>query len=224
MHQLPAAAPVGDRPAPTRHRWLGALAALWLCGAVGGLYVVWAYDNAPGESANPPGRWPVGSTLTLAVETPTLVLLAHPQCSCTRASLGELAEVLARARTRPKTYVVFLKPSEFGAGWEQTDLWRTAASLPGVTVVRDVDGLEARRFSAATSGQALLYDTHGALLFTGGITGARAHQGDNRGRATLVDLLNGRDTDRTPTSVFGCPLFADGAPARSAGRDAATRN
>jgi hypothetical protein len=35
---------------------------------------------------------------------------AHPQCSCTRASLDGLGEALARAGTPPKTYVLFLKP------------------------------------------------------------------------------------------------------------------
>ena len=37
------------------------------------------------------------TTLVRASDRPTLVLLAHPQCDCTRATLGELAEVLARA-------------------------------------------------------------------------------------------------------------------------------
>ena len=57
-------------------------------------------------------------------------------------------------------------------------------------MLRDDDGAEARRFGAETSGQTLLYDEHGALLFSGGITGARGHAGDNAGRASLVALLN----------------------------------
>jgi hypothetical protein len=76
--------------------------------------------------------------------------------------------------------------------------------------VRDVDGLEARSFGAATSGQTLLYDKRGALLFSGGITGARAHQGDNVGRRSLVALLNGGPNERPGTSVFGCSLFTSG--------------
>jgi hypothetical protein len=149
-------------------------------------------------------------TLALASGRPTLVLLAHPQCSCTRATLNELAEALARARTRPKTYVLFLKPEGFSNGWERTDLWRSAAALPDVTVIRDDDGREARRFGTATSGQTLLYDSNGTLLFSGGITGARAHAGDNAGRRSLVALLNGDRPDRGRTNVFGCPLFASG--------------
>jgi hypothetical protein len=191
--------------------WFGALALLWLGLAAAGLSILWQYDNAPGEAAKPPGQWPSRTHLSRATETPTLIMLAHPQCSCTRASLGELAEALARAQVRPKTYVVFLKPSTFGDGWEHTDLWRMATRLPNVSVVRDDDGLEARSFGAATSGQTLLYDRRGALLFSGGVTGARAHQGDNPGRQSLVALLNGGPGMRSATSVFGCPLFASGS-------------
>jgi hypothetical protein len=144
--------------------------------------------------------------------------MAHPQCSCTLASLEELAEALARADARPRTYVLFLKPDGFSNGWEQTDSWRIAAALPAVTVVRDDTGREARRFGAATSGQTLLYDADGRLLFSGGITGARGHAGDNAGRSELVALLNrgqpararsqlAAQSHRDATSVFGCPLF-----------------
>jgi hypothetical protein len=186
------------------------LSALWLCVAVAGLYVLWQYDNTAGEGANAPAKWPVPSALTRASDGPTLVMLAHPKCSCTRASLGELAEVLGRARVRPKTYVVFLKPSGFGDSWEQTDLWRTASRLPNVTVVRDDEGREARRFGGATSGQTLLYDARGRLLFSGGITGARAHPGDNAGRSALVGLLNHEQGGSAGARVFGCPLFTSG--------------
>lgn len=206
MLLTPDAAP-STRTAKKRSWWLGAFAIFWLICAVGGLWVVWAYDNGPGVAANSPARWPAGTKLSLAGDRPTLVFLAHPQCSCTRASLGELAEALARAAARPKTYVVFLKPSAFADGWEKTGLWETAAGLPDTTVVRDDDGREAIRFGAATSGQTLLYDAEGDLLFSGGITGARGHAGDNVGRATVIALLNHLETDRAATQVFGCSLF-----------------
>jgi hypothetical protein len=191
---------------------------VWLLAAVTGLSVLWRFDNAPGVGANAPARWPAGSVLARASGRPTLVLLAHPQCSCTLASLEELREALARAQAEPKTYVLFLKPEGFADGWEQTDSWRLAVSIPGVTVVGDDSGREAGRFGAATSGQTLLFDADGALLFSGGITSARGHAGDNAGRAELVSLLNrGRSSrarmldsgqpHRDATSVFGCPLF-----------------
>ena len=181
---------------------------LWLACAVGGLFVVWAYENGPGVPGTAGADWPANTSLRRATDRPTLVLLAHPQCTCTRATLGELAEALARTRSLPRTYVVFLKPSSMPDGWEQTDLWKIAAALPNATVVADADGREAERFGAATSGQTLLYDARGSLLFSGGITGARAHAGDNAGRSAIVALLNRQPIHASTTSVFGCSLFA----------------
>jgi hypothetical protein len=146
--------------------------------------------------------------LIAAADRPTLVFLAHPQCSCTTASLGELAEALARATTLPKTYVVFLKPSSMPEGWEKTALWTDAHALPGTTVIRDEDGREAERFGSVTSGQTLLYDADGRLIFSGGITSARGHAGDNAGRAAIVDLLNQSPASTAMTNVYGCSLFA----------------
>jgi hypothetical protein len=194
-----------------RRPWLWLATAVWLIAAATGLAILWQYDNAPGVAADAPARWPASSMLVRTSNQPTLVLLAHPQCSCTPASLAELAEVLARARTHPRAYVVFLKPEGFSDDWVQSDLWKTAASIPGVTLVRDDDGREARRFGSATSGQTLLYDAEGALRFSGGITGSRSHAGDNTGRRSLVALLSGGEPDRAATSVFGCPLFTSGS-------------
>jgi len=194
--------------AAKRSAWLTAVVILWLASATGGLWVLWAYDNKPGTAANPSAHWPATSRLARAADGPTLVLFAHPQCSCSPASLGELAEVLARAEARPRTYVVFLKPSSVADGWERTALWQQAARLENVTVVRDDDGREAQQFSAATSGQTFLYDSRGVLQFSGGITSARGHAGDSAGRSALVSLLNQLETSHPRTNVFGCPLFA----------------
>ena len=192
-----------------RSSWLiGAIAAVWIAAAAGGLYVVWAYDNAPGLPAKAGPVWPQHTALERATDRPTIVLLAHPLCDCTRATLGELAEALARASVKPKTYVVFLKPSSMPEGWEKSSLWASAEKLPHTTIVRDDDGLEAERFGALTSGQTMVYDAQGSLRFSGGITGARAHEGDNAGRAAVVALLNHLPSKHAATNVFGCSLFA----------------
>lgn len=187
--------------------WFWVAAAVWLIAAASGLAVLWAYDNAPGEGAIAPATWPADTALARANDRPTLVMLAHPQCSCTRASLDELAEALARATNQPRTYLLFLKPDGFSDEWAQTDLWKAAAKLPNVTVVRDDDGAEAKRFGVSTSGSTLLYDNGGSLVFSGGITGSRAHRGDNAGRRAIVDLLNRGTAASSTTKVFGCSLF-----------------
>ncbi len=183
---------------------VGVFAALWLTAAVGGLYVVWAYDNAPGLPANAGPVWPANTRLERAIGGPTVVLLAHPLCDCTKATLSELAEALARTSVKPKTYVVFLKPSSMPDGWEKSSLWNAAAKLPNTTIISDEDGHEAEHFGALTSGQTMVYDAEGALQFSGGITGARAHEGDNAVRAAVVALLNKLPNQHAATNVYGC--------------------
>jgi hypothetical protein len=114
---------------------------------------------------------------------------------------------MAHSQGRLTAYVLFLKPAGFSEDWEKTDLWRSAASIPGVTAMIDDQGAEADRFHAATSGQTLLYDAAGILQFSGGITGSRGHSGDNPGQTAIVSLVNSGAAERTETSVFGCPLF-----------------
>jgi len=183
------------------------LGLLWLVVVGAGLSVIWRYENAPGLAAAPPGLWPAESSLQRAAGRATLVMLAHPHCPCTRASIGELALLMARCQGRVEAHVLFYQPDDFSNEWAQTDLWQSAAAIPGVTVKTDPGGLEARRFRAETSGQVLLYDGAGRLLFSGGITGSRGHSGDNAGRSAVVSLLTGGAADRDQTSVFGCSLF-----------------
>jgi hypothetical protein len=188
--------------------WL--LLVVWLCAAGTGLVWLMAYDNTPGTAAEAPARWPALSTLPRDDAGPTLVMLAHPRCDCTRASLGELAELLARLPQRPRTLVVFIRPGGVEAAWEMTATFARAETIPGVTVIRDEQGAEARRFRVSTSGQTLLYDRNGQLLYSGGITAARGKAGDNVGRSTLHELLAGVPAARLATNVFGCSLFASG--------------
>jgi hypothetical protein len=114
---------------------------------------------------------------------------------------------MAQARGRVVAYVLFLKPAGQSSDWEKTDLWQTAASIPDVNVIPDHNGDEAHRFQATTSGQTALYDVTGHLLFSGGITVARGHAGDNAGRSSIVSLLREEAPEQTVTSVFGCPLY-----------------
>jgi hypothetical protein len=166
------------------------------------------YEISPGVAAAAPERWPADTRLRRDDARPTLVMLAHPHCPCTRASIGELARLMTQARGRVTAYVLFVKPPNFSEGWEQTDLLTNAAAIPGVFVVRDDGGVEATRFHAATSGQTMLYDAQGRLMFRGGITSARGHAGDNDGRTAIVSLLTDGETGQRETPVFGCPLFA----------------
>jgi len=188
--------------------WAFGLGVLcWASLAVTGFWLLSAHETTPGEASAAAARWPEDSPLVRDPERPTLLLFAHPSCPCTRATVGELNRLMAQCQGRVAATVVFFKPSDTADQWERTDLWRSAAAIPGVAVRVDVDGRDAARFGARTSGTLLVYATDGRLLFGGGITASRGHAGDNLGRDAVVTLLHQGQPERTTTPVFGCPLF-----------------
>jgi hypothetical protein len=151
--------------------------------------------------------WPSGIPLRPVPQGVTLVLALHPMCPCSRATIGELSRLMTNDHVQ--AYVLFVRPTGVPIGWEHTDLWDAAAAIPGVTVMADEQGAWSGRFGALTSGQTYAYDASGQLLFSGGITAARGHMGDNAGSDAIIRILCGRSRDATAFTsapVFGCPL------------------
>ena len=183
-----------------------AVAVLWLSGTGFGLSRLWVYESSPGEAARCRADWPACSPLPRPADRCTLVMFAHPRCPCTGASLAELQWVVTRARGRATAFVCFFAPENSPPNWEKTRLWDAAAALQGVSPRRDEGGRLARLFGARTSGQVFVYDPEGRLVYSGGITAARGHPGDNAGREAVLSLLNGSPARRTDVPVFGCPL------------------
>lgn len=205
----PECAETRSRHPPVRkfaRRFLPVGILVWAAVVATGLWFLWGYENAPGEPGKPPRQWPSVSRIQLGRSNPTLVMLAHPRCPCTRASIGELARIMAHGEGRLNAHVLFVRPAGFDDDWERSDLWQSAAGIPGVNVVSDPDGAEAHLFNAATSGQTALYNTEGQLIFSGGITGARGHHGDNAGQSAIIAIVTAAVPERTETAVFGCPL------------------
>lgn len=141
-------------------------------------------------------------------------MVVHPHCPCSRASIEELSAIMAHSEDRLTAFVLFMKPDGTSEDWEKTDSWRNAAKIPGVQVLSDNEAIEARRFNAATSGQTILYDKNGQLIFSGGITGSRGHSGANTGSSAIISLVNHEVPETTETAVYGCPLFEPGDECR----------
>jgi hypothetical protein len=185
---------------------LTAVGILWVLVVMAGLGAIHAYESTPGPAGVLQLRWPQGSRACPDPGRANLVLLAHPRCPCTRASLDELARIVARCGDSAAVHILFFQPGGAPGRWGATDLRRRAAAIPGARVLDDPDGHEAARFGAATSGHVLLYDRDGRLLFAGGITAARGQAGANPGSEAVIALLSGASADRGDAPVFGCPL------------------
>ena len=180
-------------------------AIIWIAVVTFGLRVLFHYENTPGRVGTLARGWPA-TQIERASDRPTLVMVAHPHCPCTAASLGELAQIMARLHGKVAAYVLFVKPRGTGPDWEDTDLRRNAEAIPGVKVAIDPGGLEAARFGAETSGHTFLFGVDGRLLFSGGITASRGHAGSNVGENAIIALLQNQTPTRAQTHVFGCSL------------------
>lgn len=196
---------------------------LWIVAIAAGLQIMLDYENTPGLTANPPSTWPKTSSVQPDSLVPTLVMVVHPHCPCTRASLGELAILMARSPKLVKPFVLFYKPGNFGQGWEKSDLWQAAQRIPGVTPLIDLNGRECGKFHATISGQTFLYGADGVLLFHGGMTASRGHSGDNLGRDAIVNILQNLPPRVTETIAFGCRLGADATSCTTLDKDASQK-
>jgi len=185
--------------------------AVWVPAVAFGINALWRYSTTPGTPATAPLTWPASAPVERTKGRATLIMFAHPQCSCTAASLGELAIIMAHQQGRLDADVFFYLPAGEASTWVKTDLWQIAAAIPGVHVLEDREAAVAKSFGTYTSGQTLLYDYPGRLLFKGGITGLRGHSGDNAGRSAIMALLQGEAPRPSPlpvvtTPVLGCSL------------------
>jgi hypothetical protein len=177
------------------------------------------YETTQGQAAVTSARWPEGVWLPLARDRQTLLVFLHPHCPCSRASVEELAQLLAQTQDHLAVQVVFFVPEGRVSDVTGSALWKSVAALPGVALICDVDGALARQFDAHTSGQVYQFDPDGQLLFSGGVTASRGHIGDNGGLNAIVELAHQpglvlRGPAHSP--VFGCEISCPMPPAQGA--------
>ena len=184
------------------------LLAGWILAIAVGIHILLSYKGKPGNPGRPPSQWVQNELVSHSSTRPVLIMFAHPRCPCTEASLGELEQLLASAKSPFDAIVLFYEPRGGSKTWSSTGLIKQARSIPGVKVAFDEEANLARRFGVETSGHTLLYDTEGRLLYSGGLTGSRGHLGDNAGYEAILSMLTNRSSQAQKNApVFGCELF-----------------
>src|SRR5437773_2149652 len=161
-------------------RWpIALMIVAWSACAALGLVKMLNYELTPAATRTAASHWPAATQICRDPSRPTLLLFLHPRCPCSRATLAEMERLIASCGDQFALQIVFVRPPGAGEAWEKTDLYRAAEKVSGATVRCDIDGMEAALFGATTSGEALLYAADGQLLFRGGLTPSRGHEGDN---------------------------------------------
>jgi hypothetical protein len=190
----------------------------WAAIVAGGFVLLSAHGAVPGRAAAAHATMPVsGSELAASLRRSgraALVMVAHPACPCSRATLRELHRLVASSPRVVEVVILFA-----GTGSRALrdrvaiELRELAGAIPGARIVDDPGGVEASRLGARTSGTILFYDRSGALRFAGGITSSRGHEGDSAGSAVLRELFleaSSSDAGGGPSTaraaIYGCPL------------------
>ncbi len=182
------------------------LAGFVWAATVGAMYrSIRRFEATPGRGAEALPSWPAKSKIARAHDRWTLVMLIHPRCGCTRASIQELERIVEMTGPSVLPYLVAYRPSDFQSGWEKTEVLDAASRVQRARIVIDNDGEEAKLFGGFTSGQTYLYDREGMLRFSGGITSLRGHAGVNRGSMDVVDIVQSK-TRQGVHPVFGCAI------------------
>jgi hypothetical protein len=185
---------------------VSALVLVWILVIAAGTRTLMRYESAPGAAGRIARHWPTKSHVLRGQGKYTLVMLVHPNCPCTRASLAELEILNAKLHGKLTACVLFTKPAAIESEIRSSVLWVRASRIPGVSLQFDAGGSEAAQFGGLVSGQTIVYDPQGDLVFSGGITAARGQQGDNNGVDSVVLAVTGKLKDPAQTPVFGCSL------------------
>ena len=121
----------------------------------------------------------------------SLLTLLHPDCPCSQASVTELGRLMAQLHGSLAADIVFVNPGLRTQNIQTASLWKRAAAMLDAAVFNDGLGRETALFGGAVSGEAMLYDPQGKLMFHGGITASRGHEGDNPGSDSIRALVRG---------------------------------
>ena len=164
-----------------RKKTLTFILTVWAFAVGVGVVLITDYAARPGAAGHSPAYFPTAGGKRIGSPRPALLVFAHPYCPCSRATFAELTRLNERTKGALTISVFFYQPPDQSPEWVESALWREAEAIPNITVAAANDE-DLRKFGAVTSGQVILYDADNRLVFSGGITRARGHEGENDGR------------------------------------------
>ena len=165
----------------------GVIVAFGFCAAM-------QWDSRPGPAGLVPRLEPGHGA------KPWLIVALHSQCPCSLATLDNLIAIPQEERRKVRITLVFTGPDP-----HHSRLIETARALPDAEQEFLSEDAVLARYGARTSGQALFYDLHGKLVFSGGLTDSRGESGESVGIDAVKNAIAGRKCiDKLP--VYGCAL------------------
>jgi hypothetical protein len=179
---------------------------IWIGLLLIGHTVLFEYELTAGPLTNTKRIFPNKTSIPLTHSRQNLILFLHPACPCSVATVEEFRELMREGEKDSMGTVVFFMPREKESEWSLMPIISSVKRIPNVSVLFDTNGGQAEIFGAATSGHVFVYDGRGILQFSGGITGARGHTGDNQYLEVAKKTIISKNPKFATTPVFGCSL------------------
>jgi hypothetical protein len=182
------------------------LGSFWLSAIAAFAYLA-TYDLTPGNKGVEPSVWPAASGIVPARNKCNAVVFLHPRCFCSLATANELAKIMSREENRLKVHVI-VRPTR-RAEEASASSSTSSATTPAHDAQLSIQDSNSRLIKTIDSlpGHVLLFGANGNLIFAGGITASRGHEGDNLGAdAMLKAMCESRRSTVSTTPVFGCSL------------------
>jgi hypothetical protein len=173
-----------------------ALVAAWIAALAYGSHVMMTYDTTAGRSAK---RAPAVSSSK--VRAWTCVMVVHPDCPCTRASLSALREIVARYNERVEFRIVMVSETPR----LDSPNFEAACKIPEAAVSWITPQRADELYDSYTSGQAFILDRNGDVAFSGGITPGRGTDKPEFALQLFESVLAGKPV-RKSSPVYGCEL------------------
>ncbi len=144
---------------------------------------------------------------SLTYDRPWQLLIGiHPKCPCSNSSVAELRKLMELNSDRMRCRALVFVPAFVPRDWAETPCVAELRSIPGVTTEFDYGGEELLKAGILTSGGTILSDRNDLVVFHGGITPSRGHEGPNLGSESITAIVEGRDTLASATPIFGCRI------------------
>lgn len=135
----------------------------------------------------------------------SLFIFYHPHCPCTMSTARMFSRIENSIATNPKVVAVAYCPKDESTTWIDSRITEVFRKL-SATVIADRGAVVAQKFGVETSGHVLVYQASGRLVFDGGITPGRGHEGDCPASRNLIQKVSAHSGQLDQWPVYGCPI------------------
>ena len=187
----------------SHRRWLVVLIGAWCVVVAGGFVVLTNYGYAAAPVTPAPHTL---ASIDKSVDVWTLRVFAHPHCPCTRATIHEIDRAMTTLRDELQVQVVVYIPDGEQESWADGSTVSAVRRIPNTTIMFDRGGRITRDHGVVASGHTTLVSPDSAVVFSGGVTASRGHEGASVGTRAIRNWVQAGD-GAASAPVFGCAIL-----------------